>query len=161
MTVDIDYDDGNRSVKKRKQRSNQLREYYESLRDDLNNNNPDFQHLMRNEPWQWWVKYGQHKYPVLFKMATDILSIPATSCECERCFSRARRTITDDRNSVKASTIEGLQLLKNWIQKGLVESSFTAIISQVERGEGIVKNEPEETSEPDSLGVNSPIVIDD
>ena len=161
MTVDIDYDDGNRSVQKRKQRSNEPREYFESLRDDLNNNNPDYQHLMRNEPWQWWVKYGQHKYPVLFKMATDILSIPATSCECERCFSRARRTITDDRNSVKASTIEGLQLLKNWIQKGLVESSFTAIISQVERGEGIVKNESEETPELASPSVNLPLFIDD
>ena len=94
-------------------------------------------------------------------MATDILSIPATSCECERCFSRARRTITDDRNLLKASTIEGLQLLKNWVQNGLVESSFTMITKQVERGEEIVKNEPEETPEPDSLGVNSPIVIDD
>ncbi|EFQ89188.1 hypothetical protein PTT_14648 [Pyrenophora teres f. teres 0-1] len=39
-------------------------------------------------------------------MATDILSIPATSCECERCFSTAKRTITDDRNRLNADLLK-------------------------------------------------------
>ena len=38
------------------------------------------------DPLEWWRQH-QDSLPRLGKMAFDILSIPATSCECERMFS--------------------------------------------------------------------------
>jgi hypothetical protein len=64
-------------------------------------------------------------------MATDYLAIPCASCDCERCFSSARRTITDDRNRLSGSTIEALQLQKNWLRRGVVKSHITDLAKQV------------------------------
>ena len=58
-------------------------------------------------------------------MACNFLSIPSTSCEFERCFSLARRKINEDRNRLLPSVIEAVQLQKNWLRHGLVESSYT------------------------------------
>ncbi|KAK7178247.1 transposase-like protein [Paraphaeosphaeria sporulosa] len=57
-----------------------------SIGDNAFNN--DYQGLM-TDPWRCWLKVGRNRYPTLFKMAADFLSIPSTSCECERCFSIA------------------------------------------------------------------------
>jgi hypothetical protein len=66
-------------------------------------------------------------------MATDYLAIPSTSCSCERAFSSARRTITDDQNRLSSSTIEALQLQKNWVRRGVVKSGITELAKRVER----------------------------
>jgi hypothetical protein len=81
------------------------------------------------DPWRWWLKVGRNKYPTLFKMAVDFLSIPSTSCECERCFSTAGRTIANDRNKLLPSTIEALQLQKNWLKNRVVGSSLIKLSS--------------------------------
>ena len=44
---------------------------------------------MDANPLAWW-KMHEKEYPVLAKMARDILAIPASSSECERIFSAAR-----------------------------------------------------------------------
>lgn len=38
------------------------------------------------DPLAWWHNY-RHEYPVLYKMALDLFSIPSMSSECERVFS--------------------------------------------------------------------------
>jgi len=43
------------------------------------------------------------------------LSIPAMSAECERCFSDAGRTITDDRASLGPEAIEACACMKHWL----------------------------------------------
>jgi hypothetical protein len=62
---------------------------------------------------QWWIQQ-RSQYPALATMAIDILSIPAMSDEPERVFSGARRTVTDLRGSLKASSIEMLESIKSW-----------------------------------------------
>lgn len=57
-------------------------------------------------------------------MARDYLTIPSTSCDCERAFSKARRTITSDRNALSSDTIEALQLQKNWLNRSVVPSEL-------------------------------------
>jgi hypothetical protein len=47
----------------------------------------------------------------MLRMACDYLSILSTSCECERAFSKARRTITADRDRLSGATIESIQLV--------------------------------------------------
>lgn len=62
--------------------------------------------------------------PSTVQIATDYLSIPSTSCDNKRAFSKANRTITCDRNSLSEVTIEGIHLLKDWILHGVVKSSL-------------------------------------
>ncbi|KAK7179407.1 transposase-like protein [Paraphaeosphaeria sporulosa] len=62
---------------------------------------------------RWWVEIGQTMYSILYKMAMGYLAVLATSCDCERCFSSAKRTVTCDRNSLSPAVIEACQLQKN------------------------------------------------
>jgi hypothetical protein len=71
----------------------------------------------------------------VFKIACDYLSMPSTSCECERAFSKARRTITCDRNQLSGATIESIQLQRNWLQQGVVKSSLRDLKSLVRKAE--------------------------
>ena len=66
----------------------------------------------------WW---GNHsgQWPNLSRLAFDALSIPAMSAECERCFSDAGRTITDERASLEPDSIEACSCVKNWLMKKL------------------------------------------
>ena len=67
------------------------------------------------------------------KIAVDYLTSPATSCECERCFSKAKRTITVDRNALSASTIEALQFQRNWLLDKVVDSELNKISAHIAR----------------------------
>ncbi|KAJ0118547.1 Uncharacterized protein HZ326_31861 [Fusarium oxysporum f. sp. albedinis] len=40
------------------------------------------------------------------------------STDCERAFSLAKLTVSSQRNSLLGSSIESIQLLKNWIRGG-------------------------------------------
>lgn len=66
----------------------------------------------------WW---GHHsgQWPNLSRLAFDALSIPAMSAECERCFSDAGRTITDERASLAPDSIEACSCVKNWLMRRL------------------------------------------
>ncbi|KAF5698483.1 hat family dimerization, partial [Fusarium mundagurra] len=65
-------------------------------------------------PLEWWRQH-QDSLPRLAKMAFDILSIPATSCECERTFSHCKLAVSTQRHSLKDLTIEKLICLKFWL----------------------------------------------
>ena len=77
--------------KKYKQVS-QLQEYFDDIFEDYQKDE-SYQELMA-DPLKWWLKIGRDKYPVVLKMGANFLSIPCTSCECEYCFSLAKRSIT-------------------------------------------------------------------
>ena len=65
-------------------------------------------------------------------MAIDIHSIPAMSSEPERVFSGAKHTVSDQRNSLKAETIELLECLKSWFRLGLfTEEDLHTIVENV------------------------------
>jgi hypothetical protein len=71
------------------------------------------------DPLEWWRRH-QDSLPRLAKMAFDILSIPATSCECERTFSHCKLAVSTQRHSLKDSTIEKLICLKFWLENGAI-----------------------------------------
>lgn len=133
MSFDLHLPIGHRGYKKQK-RQIQSQEYFEAIAVDLRNEDSKYQSLL-SSPWQWWLQQGQYKYPVVYKMACDFLSIPSTSCECERCFSSARRTITDDRNRFCPSTIEAVQLQKSWLRYKLVESPLNELEGLIQKKE--------------------------
>ena len=58
------------------------------------------------------------------------------SSELERGFSGAKHTITDPRNSPKSETIELLECLKSWLQKGVfVERDLHTVLMIMEEWE--------------------------
>jgi len=132
MAVDIHLLTNNN--KKRQRRVGQLEEYFESLVTDLTTGSEKDLELLNN-PWAWWLQIGRNRYPILFKIATDYLSIPSTSCDCERAFSSARRTISNDRNRLNAATIEAIQLQKGWLRQGVVRSSLKDLEALVQKSD--------------------------
>ena len=67
----------------------------------------------------WWVGMKE-TYPVLARMAFDVLAIPPMSDECERVFSQAKLVMGGQRSSLKPSTMEAWQCLKNWQKHGFL-----------------------------------------
>jgi hypothetical protein len=85
------------------------------------------------DPRKWWIDELQEnprRFPILSRMALDLFSCPAMSAECERVFSRAKRTITVDRNSLSHVTIQANECQKDWLQKKLVQSMLPRIERQ-------------------------------
>ena len=68
----------------------------------------------------WWDALGR-QFPSIRQWAIDTLACPATSCECERAFSSAKRLITPDRNALDDDLIEAVECLKAWWDNGLVK----------------------------------------
>ena len=91
---------------KRRESSNEMDRY---LREEL---------LPRKEEvdiLQWW-KINSSKYPVLSKMARDILAIPASTVRSESAFSTRGRIVSDYRSRLTCSTVEVLICLQDWLK---------------------------------------------
>ena len=115
---------GNKGRKRAKSIS-ELQMYYDDILVDLTVATEG--DLILENPLGWWQRVGKLRYPLLYQIALDFLSIPATSCECERAFSRAKRTITMDRNRLSPDTIEALQLQRNWLLRKAIHSELFTI----------------------------------
>ena len=113
---------------KRQKRTSQLDEYFDSLYNDRLAASELLQ-----DPHRWWTDVGQKRYPVVYKIAMDHLSVPATSCDCERCFSSAKRTITCDRKLLSPAVVEALQLQKNWLRRDAVSSHLKQLEAHVSK----------------------------
>ncbi|KAK3146444.1 hypothetical protein QOZ80_3BG0266230 [Eleusine coracana subsp. coracana] len=61
-------------------------------------------------------KVHSTKYPILARMARDILAIPASTVASESAFSTGERVISDYRSSLKSDTVEALICLQDWIR---------------------------------------------
>lgn len=129
LSVDTSLLTGNKGHKKLKRQS-ELQLYFDEIAQDVAEGREDLQY-----PLIWWQTVGHKRYPTLHQMALDYLSIPATSCECERAFSAAKRTISVDRNRLAPATIEAIQLQKHWLRAGVVNSELISLSKRLSRSE--------------------------
>ncbi|KZT31949.1 hATC-domain-containing protein, partial [Sistotremastrum suecicum HHB10207 ss-3] len=60
---------------------------------------------------KWWFD-NSDRYPILARIALDVLPVQASSVACERLFSSAKLTATDLRSRLGTDEFEELQLLK-------------------------------------------------
>lgn len=66
----------------------------------------------------WWQDdVRRTEFPILSLLADEIHSIPPISDEPERVFSGGRRTISWERSSLNAETIEVIECLHHWLNQ--------------------------------------------
>ncbi|XP_062206557.1 zinc finger BED domain-containing protein RICESLEEPER 2-like isoform X1 [Phragmites australis] len=65
---------------------------------------------------QFWKMYST-KYPILARMARDLLAVPASTVASESAFSTGERVINDYRSRLSSDTIEALICLQDWIRE--------------------------------------------
>jgi len=65
------------------------------------------------DPIQWWLA-NQRRFPRLAVLALDLLSVPPSTCECERVFSQAKLVVGLLRHGTHWDTLCMLQSIKNW-----------------------------------------------
>jgi hypothetical protein len=74
---------------------------------------------------QWWLQDTQRqRWPQLSSWAIEILSIPSMSDKPERIFSGGRRTVSWEKTTMTAVTLEQLECIRDWKQDDLLKDNF-------------------------------------
>ena len=74
-------------------------------------------HPLYKRPIEWWLLH-QTEYPCLSKLALDILTIPASSTECERGFSETGDMLESRRSNMLPAMVQALQCTRSWKRQG-------------------------------------------
>jgi hypothetical protein len=74
-----------------------------------------------NDVLAWWYEKWT-VYPMLARMALDYLSIPATSVDVERIFSRGQLILSHIRSQVLVQSTRALICVGSWSRLGLVKN---------------------------------------
>lgn len=67
----------------------------------------------------WWRDH-ENVYPILAKMAKDLLSVMATSVPVERLFSNTAQIMVPRRRTMKNDIFQALGTISSWIKSDLV-----------------------------------------
>jgi hypothetical protein len=73
---------------------------------------------------RYWIDLAP-KYPNLSRLAIDILTIPASSCECERLFSELCDLLEPKRCKIGAKLLAALQPIQSWVRQGFTADKET------------------------------------
>ncbi|TFK78514.1 hATC-domain-containing protein, partial [Polyporus arcularius HHB13444] len=74
------------------------------------------------DPLMWWAA-RRAMYPCLSRMALDYLSIPATSMDVERTFSKGRLLLSHVRSRLSAQSTRAVLCVGSWSLAGYVKSA--------------------------------------
>ncbi|KAJ3686932.1 hypothetical protein LUZ61_016096 [Rhynchospora tenuis] len=69
----------------------------------------------------WW-KLKAPKYPVLARLARDVLAVPISTVASESAFSYAGRTLSPTRSSLNDESVEALICAQNWLRASVIDS---------------------------------------
>jgi hypothetical protein len=76
-------------------------------------------------PIKYWLSL-QSKYPHLSQLAVDVLTIPASSCECKRMFSQLAHLLAPRRRKIGRQLLAALQCIRAWMGLGMTTPSEMA-----------------------------------
>ena len=85
-------------------------------------------------PVDYW-RCLRTRFPVLARMAIDILTIPASAAECERTFSELGDLLGTRRLRIKPNLLSALQSLKSWKRIGIKRLTTTENIRELSNDE--------------------------
>jgi hypothetical protein len=66
-------------------------------------------------PIKYWLGI-RDQYPNLTKLAIDVLSIPASSCECEQVFSELGDLLEPCRRNIGPELLAAIQCIRRWLR---------------------------------------------
>ena len=69
-------------------------------------------------PIKYWLGL-RSKYPHLSQLAIDVITIPASSCECERMFSQLADLLAPRRRKIGRQLLAALQCIRAWMGLGI------------------------------------------
>jgi hypothetical protein len=72
-------------------------------------------------PTQYWIGLRE-QYSNLSSLALDILSIPASSCECERMFSELGDLLEPRRRNITPQLLAAIQCVRRWRRIGFSDN---------------------------------------
>ncbi|KAG9375608.1 hypothetical protein A1F94_013818 [Pyrenophora tritici-repentis] len=75
-------------------------------------------------PVQYWIQLLP-KYPHLAQFAIDIMTIPASSSDCERLFSELGDLLEPKRRALGSELLAALQLVRSWVDVDVVDYGLT------------------------------------
>ncbi|TFK80654.1 hATC-domain-containing protein, partial [Polyporus arcularius HHB13444] len=81
-----------------------------------------------NNPLQWWTD-RRSNFPRLSRMALDYLSIPGTSVDVERVFSRGRRALSHIGSRLSAQTTCAILCVGTWSRLELIRPSDSLAVT--------------------------------
>ena len=77
----------------------------------------------------YWLSL-KSTYPHLLQLALDVLSIPASSCDCERMFSEIGDLLEPKRRKIGPQLLQAIQCVRSWHRAGFkVNGSFQPLSS--------------------------------
>jgi hypothetical protein len=68
-------------------------------------------------PTQYWMGLRE-QYPYLSRLALDVLSIPASSCECERMFRELGNLLEPRRRNITPQLLAAIWCVRRWRRAG-------------------------------------------
>jgi hypothetical protein len=98
------------------------------LSEDPEEQSPEFDVLC------WW-KCNSARFPVLSKLARDILAIPITTVASESAFSTSGRILDDFRSSLTPMTLQALICTQDWLRRKRINiEADLAELTKLEEG---------------------------
>jgi hypothetical protein len=77
-------------------------------------------------PVSYWMSL-RPKYPHLARLAIDVLTIPASSCECERLFSELGDLLEPRRRKIGSQLLGAIQCIRSWRDAGFKPPSDSVV----------------------------------
>jgi hypothetical protein len=90
------------------------------------------QYMEEGNPVKYWIKLLP-KYPNLARFAIDIMTIPASSCDCERMFSELGDFLEPRRRAIGPELLAAMQFIRPWSRAGFQlppDGSDTAVTDE-------------------------------
>ncbi|XP_074367181.1 zinc finger BED domain-containing protein DAYSLEEPER-like [Apium graveolens] len=100
----------------------------------------------------WW-KVNAVKYPILSKMACDVLAVPVSTVSSESAFSTGSRVIDNFRTSLLPKTVETLLCAQSWLKTPKQPVQLREMLLDLEKYEEIAQDldEAVEAGEKDGI----------
>ena len=71
------------------------------------------------------------RYPSLAQIAINVLSIPASSCECERMFSELSDLLEPRRRQISPQLLAAIQCVRRWHRAGFNQADDSAAAATI------------------------------
>lgn len=79
---------------------------------------------------RWW-KVNSERFPLLSRMACDVLAVPASTVASESCFSTGGRVLDAFRSSLTPKIVKALICTQDWLKLSSTDMSVEEEISEI------------------------------